>query len=501
MEGFINALGIMFTPTSLLYVLLGVAAGILGGALPGVSTVMTVALLLPLTYTMPPEMAIMTLCAIQVGATYGGSISASLLNIPGTPASAATAIEGYAITKNGEAKTSVGLGAVSSFVGSVIGIILLITTTPLMVKLAMKFGPWEFFWFSMFGLVICANLSRGSFLKGIIGAVFGIIIALIGLDPIFGEQRFTFGQINLLDGINLVPAMIGLYGMSEVLNNLRLNDEADVAPLDGGRLFPYDIVLKHWLLTIRVSILGFLVGVVPGVGANIASWVGYDHARSGSKNPEKFGVGSYEGLIGSEAANNACVPGSYAPLLALAIPGDNVTAMILGALIIYGVQPGPTFLIQQPHWLYMIALAMLVATIVFVIIGPSCARFFMKSVTMPTPAIMTIVATLCVIGSFAAGQRVFDVYVMFTFGLLGLYMRKNGFPIAPLLLGMVLGNGIVDTNFRRAMLAGDYSIVPFFTRPISLVLMAIVIIMVVMQIRKDFQEKARIKTSTPITPK
>ena len=496
MEKFMLALQIMFTPLSLSYVLIGVCVGIIGGALPGISTVMTLALMLPMTYTMDPAMAVMTLGAITVGSTYGGSISAALLNVPGTPASAATALEGYPMTANGQAKTAVGLGAVASFFGSIIGIILLVTVTPLMVKLAMLFSPWEYFWFAMFGLIICANLSRGNFLKGIIAAVVGILLSQVGMDTICADRRFTFGQTWLLDGFPLIPVMIGLYGMAEVMTNM-INVNATAAKIQGGTLFPFKMVLENFPLVLRVSLLGFVIGVIPGVGANIASWVGYDHAKSTGKFPELFGHGSIEGMIGSEAANNACVPGAYAPLLALGIPGDNGTAMILGALIIYGVTPGPTFLMNQGHWLYMIAISMLIATIVFVLVGAGIGRIFIHALVLPQPIIMTVVSTLCVIGAYSVSKNPVHVYMMFAFGIIGVFMRRQGFPIAPFILGMVLGRDIIDTNFRRAMLAGDLSLVPFFTRPVSAVLLIIILFMIGSELLKKIKNRSAKNNEEP----
>ena len=456
---------------------LGVAVGILGGALPGISTTMTVALLATATYSMDPLWAIVFLASAQVGATYGGSIAATVLNIPGTPASASTAREGYVLTQKGLANKALGVNVFASFVGNTVGVIALLAIMPVVLKLSMKFGPWELFWFAMFGIVICTKLSRANFVKGLIAACFGLMAAFVGLDPIGGTMRLTFGIGYLRNGIPLVPAMIGLYGMSEVFTSL-IDYKPDPVKMEKERLFQHKIWWKYKWMSIRASLLGFIIGLVPGIGANIASWVGYDHAYSGSKYKEEFGNGSIEGLIGSESANNGCVPGAYAPLLALGVPGDAVTAVILGILTIHGVQPGPSFLTNNPQYLYYIALAILFAGVVFLLVGTFVGRGIVKVLTIPLPAIMAGVVVLCAIGGFSSSNRIPDVYIMFVFGIIGLLMKKTNFPIAPMLLGLVVGGELADANFRRAILAGKGSFLPFISRPVSAILVACLLFVV-----------------------
>lgn len=459
----------MLTPYGLGLMCLGVAVGIMGGALPGISTTMTVAMLATATYTMEPLWAIVFLASAQVGATYGGSIAATVLNIPGTPASASTAREAYPLTQQGLAQRALGVNVFSSFVGNTVGSLALLAIMPVMLAVAMKLGPWELFWFAIFGLVICAKLSRADLLKGLIAACFGLMIAFVGLDPINGTARLTFGIRYLRNGISLVPTMIGLYGMSEVFTSL-IDYKLDPVKIQKEPLFQYKIWWKYKWMSLRAAILGFVIGIVPGIGANIASWVGYDHAYSNSKNKELFGHGSVEGLVGSETANNACVPGAYAPLLALGIPGDAVTAVILGILTIHGVQPGPTFLNNNPQYLYDIVFAMLFAGIIFLLVGTFVGRGIVRVLSIPLPAIMAAVVVLCAMGGYSANNRIQDVYLVFIFGIVGMLMKKLDFPIAPMLLGLVVGGSLADANFRRAILAGKGSFLPFFTRPVSVVL-------------------------------
>jgi putative tricarboxylic transport membrane protein len=474
---FSDILSNVFSPEGIFVIFLGVCLGILGGALPGISTTMTVALIATVTYTMDTILAIMLLASAQVGSTYGGSIAATVLNIPGTPSAAATAIEGYLITKKGQGADALAINVVSSFIGNTIGVILLLITIPLIIELAMLFGPWEMFWFSIFGLVICANLSRANFLKGLIAACFGLFLAMVGKDPIGGVPRFTFDSRYLLDGINLIPAMVGLYGMSEVLTSLT-DHKLERLSFQKQKYSSFAMWYKYKWLSIRAAVLGFIIGVVPGIGPNIAAFVGYDHAYSSSKEKEKFGTGHFEGLVGSETANNACAPGTYAPMFVLGVPGDAVTAIILSMLMIHGLQPGPNFLVVNPEFLYNLAISLFIAGIAFLAIGSIIGKGITKILRIPIPAIMAGVALLCVIGSYAVSYSIYDVYLMFVFGILGVFMKKYGFPSAPLILGIVLGGSLIDANFRKGFIAGQQSFEPFFTRPVSIVLILIILFVV-----------------------
>ena len=470
------------TPYGFFLIAIGVAAGILGGALPGVSTTMTVALISVVTYTMDPLWALIMLAATQLGGTYGGSISATVLNIPGTPASAPTAIEGYQLTKKGEAEVALGINVFTSFMGNNMGLVLLLVTMPFFVKLSMMFGPWEMFWFGIFGVFIAANLSEGDTVKGLIAATAGLILGCIGIDPIDGSPRFTFGMTYLAGGIPLIPAMIGLYGFTEVFEGLtdtRINDFPlkKTSLIGAARLW-----WKYRWLSVRTSILGYIIGVAPGIGANVSCWVGYDHAKSSSKEPEKFGKGSIEGLIGSETCNMANVPGAYAPVLSLAVPGDAPTAIMLGILYLHGVRPGPTFLLTNPWWLYQISVALFLAGILFVLIGTYAGKGLVRLfVSTPRTAMAAIVAVLCALGSYAASTNINDIYLAFSFGALGIVMNRLGFPVSPLVLGLILGNDLLDMNFRRALLAGKGSFAPFFTRGISIGMIAFIVFVLVYQ--------------------
>jgi len=464
------------TPYGFLLISIGVAAGILGGSLPGVTTTLTVAMVSVVTYTMDPLWALIMLAATQLGGTYGGSISATVLNIPGNPASAPTAIEGYQLTKKGEAEVALGINVFTSFMGNNLGLILLLVTMPFFVKLSMLFGPWEMFWFGIFGVFIATNLSEGDNLKGLISATFGLILACIGIDPIDGSPRFAFGSTFLAGGIPLIPAMIGLYGFTEVFQGLT-DTRMSKFPLKKTSLIgAARLWWKYRWLSFRTSVLGYIIGVAPGIGANVSCWVGYDHARSTSKEPEKFGKGTIEGLIGSETCNMANVPGAYAPVLSLAVPGDAPTAIMLGILLLHGVRPGPTFLLTNPQWLYQISVSLFLAGILLVFIGTYASKGLIRLfVSTPRTAMAAIVTVLCSLGSYAAATNIEYMYMAFFFGVLGIVMKSLGFPVSPLVLGLILGNDLLDMNFRRALLAGKGSLAPFFTRGISIGMIAFII--------------------------
>ena len=480
--GLIKAFWQLCTPYGLFLIGVGVSVGILGGALPGVSTTMTVALLAVITYQMDPLWAIIMLSATQLGGTYGGSISATVLNIPGTPASAPTAIEGYQLTKKGEAEIALGINVFTSFMGNNLGLVMLLVTMPFFVKLSMMFGPWEMFWFGIFGVFIAANLSEGDALKGLIAATAGLIMGCIGMDPIDASPRFAFGATYLMAGIPLIPAMIGLYGFTEVFAGLTDISVKSFPLKKTSLLGAAKLWWKYRWLSVRTSILGFIIGVAPGIGANVSCWVGYDHARMTSREPENFGKGSIEGLIGSETCNMANVPGAYAPVLSLAIPGDAPTAIMLGILMIHGVRPGPTFLLTNPHWLYEIAMALFLAGILFVVIGTYAGKGLVRLfVNTPRTAMAAIVAVLCSLGAYAANSNVYDVFLAFAFGLLGTVMAALGFPVSPLVMGLILGGDLLDVQFRRALMAGKGSVVPFFTRGVSLALIAFIVAVVFLQ--------------------
>ncbi len=320
----------IFTPARLLLLVGFSFLGLLCGAMPGISSTMTISLLISLTYGMTPFNGLLVLIAAYTASTFGGSLSATLLNVPGTPAAAATALEAYPMAQRGEAGRAIGIATVQSFTGGILGTLILLFSAPLVAE----FGPWEYFWFSIFGIFICANLSGESTIKGLIAGIFGILFSLVGVDPLHGVLRYTFGIHQLEGGISYIPALIGLYGVAEALSEFIKTTEGIVIQPKSGVLPPLKEYLRGLWLSVKVTFLGFLIGALPGTGANIAAWVGYDHAKRVSKHPERFGKGNPEGIVGAETANNACCAGVYLPLLTLAIPGDATTAIVLGMMLV-----------------------------------------------------------------------------------------------------------------------------------------------------------------------
>ncbi len=454
--------------------------GIIIGMLPGLTATMGVALLTTLTFSMAPNNAILILICMYIGAIYGGSRSAILLNIPGTPANAATTVDGYPLALQGRAGEAIGIATTGSFLGSMIGMAAMLVFTPLIGKMALKFQSYEFVWFSIFGIIICGNLTAPKDpLKGWIAGFIGLFVAMIGMEGIHAYVRFSFGNTDLSGGISLIPAMVGTFGFAEIISVMRV-ERYEVVKTKINRVIPrLGEILKYWKTIIRSGLIGTFIGAIPGVGEDIAAWVSYDMAKRGAKKEEKalFGKGSIEGLLASETGNNACVPGAIIPVLTLAIPGSAPAAVLLGAMLIHGVRPGPLIMIEFPTFVYEVVAMVLIATVMMFVLGLSMVRPLVKVLQVPRAKLMPIIFILCVVGSFALQARLFDVGVMIVFGLLGYILREMEYPMAPLVLGIILGD-ILDKNLRRALILSDGNIAPFFTRPISLVLFLLTMVIV-----------------------
>ncbi|MED4582532.1 tripartite tricarboxylate transporter permease [Brevibacillus choshinensis] len=478
MSPLLEVIGELFTWNTLLLFLVGTIIGIIIGALPGFTTTMGVSLLISFTWGMPLAEALVLIVSLHIGGTYGGSTSAIFLNIPGTPASAATSLDGYPMALRGEGGLARGIATIQSFIGSILAAFLFLLATPLLSQFSMNFGSWEYFLLALFGILISANITAESLTKGIIAGIIGLILATVGMDLITGTPRFTFGRSELMDGFSLISVLIGLFGLSEVITAL-----SDLTPpLKAGKVssvMPSMKMLKKFFpLGIRSSFIGALIGAVPGVGADVASWVSYDMAKRRSKEPETFGKGNPEGIVASETANNACVPGSYIPMLTLGIPGDSVTAVIIGGLMLHGLNPGPLLLTEQPFLLYQIFLIILVASFFMLLAGLSFSSIFQRVLLLPKSMVLLLVSVLCVIGTYAVNSRPFDIGIMFLFGLIGYGMKQIGLPAPPMVLGIILGP-MAEQNFRRAMVSADYSFLPFITRPICIILILTILFIVI----------------------
>ncbi len=444
--------------------------GIVIGALPGLTATMGVALMTTLTYRMVPEQAILVLIAVYVGAIYGGSRSAILLNIPGTPANAATTLDGFPLARQGLAGEAMGLATSASVIGTLIGVVFLAALAPLLAEFALSFGSYEYFWLAIFGIVIAGQMtSFDDALKGWIIGFLGLLVAMVGQEGIHAEPRFSFGNSDLAGGIALIPALVGAFGFAEVLSVMK-ERAAVMATGAVDRVVPGLAQMWKYKRTIgRSGIIGTIVGIIPGVGEDIGAWVSYAAARRASKERDQFGKGSREGLIAAETGNNAAIPGALIPALTLAVPGSAPAAVLLAAMLIHGIRPGPLIMIEAPTFVYQVVWMVVLATIAMGILGLALTRPLLTILRVPRERLMPIVFVLCVIGPYAITQRLFDVYVMLFFGIVGFILREMKYPMAPLVLGIILGD-ILDKNLRRALVLSDGDLTPFIFRPISAVL-------------------------------
>jgi putative tricarboxylic transport membrane protein len=468
----------MATGQMLFHVVWATLLGIFVGSLPGLTATMGVALLTTLTYTLDRDAAITVLICMYVGAIYGGSRSAILLNIPGTPASAATALDGYPLAQSGRAGYAMALATAGSAMGTMVGILLLVMLAPPLAEAALSFGSFEFFWLAVFGIVISGQLTGGiSPLKGYVAGLIGLMVAMIGSEGIHAHIRFNFGVPELNGGIGLIPAMVGAFGFAEVLTVMWRAKARVVKSADRpDRILPKLVDLWRYKFTIaRSGVIGTLVGIIPGVGEDIGAWASYAAARRTSKERADFGKGSYEGLTAAETGNSAVVPGALIPALTLAVPGSAPAAVLIAALFIHGVRPGPMIMIEQPDFIYSVAVMLIFATIAIAIFGLFLTRIFVLVLKVPREILMPLVFTLCVIGPYALTQRTFEIWVMVVFGLIGFVLRQMNYPMAPLVLGIILG-ALLDKSLRRGLTLSDGDLTPFFTRPISAVFVIIIIL-------------------------
>jgi len=475
-----HAIAGFLDPLSIGLILLSSLVGVVIGALPGLTATMGIALMTTLTIKMPSNQALLVLICTYVGAIYGGSRSAILLNIPGTPASAASCLDGHALAKQGLAGRAMGIATSGSVIGTLIGMVFLALFTPVLGDLALKFGAYEFFWLALFGVVIAGTLTGDDPLKGWLAGLIGIWCATVGQEAIYAFDRFTFGNRDLAGGFNLVPALVGAFGMAELLVAAR---EKPV-PI---KINPFDSVIpklvdvtRYWRTILRSGVIGTFIGILPGVGEDVAAWSSYAAAKRASKEKELFGKGSIEGLMAAETGDNACVPGAIIPVLTLAIPGSAPAAVLMAAMIIHGVRPGPMIMVEAPTFVYEVVAMMLFATIGILIYGLTLTGFLIRVLSVPKPIIVPIIFVLCVVGSYAISSRLFDVWVMLGFGVLGYVMRRAAFPIAPLVLGLVLGD-LMEKGFRRGLVLSDGELLPFFTRPISAALWITIVVVIALR--------------------
>lgn len=485
-----GALDILINIKALLWILLGTFLGLVFGALPGLSATMAVALLIPLTFYLEPVVAISMLIGAYIGGIAGGAVSAILINIPGTPSSVVTTIDGHPMAVQGKAARALGWAAFSSGWGSIISWMLLVTIAPLLAKICTGFGSPEYAALAFFGLSIIAAVSGDSIMKGIIAGFIGVSMSFVGVDPIWGDLRFTFGSINLMGGISVVSALIGLYSIPQILNSCLDKDNEKLSAKDltiKNIVPPFKEQFAHKINIIRSSLIGTLIGIIPATGGNIAAFLAYDQAKRFSKEPETFGKGNVDGIIASEASNNGVCGGALIPMLTLGIPGDSVTAVLLGGLMIHGIQPGPMLFSDSPAFIGGIFTAVFIATMYMVLLQVFGIKIFVKTLNVPVNYLNAILVVLSLVGSYAIRQNFFDVILTLFFGVVGYILTKAKFPSAPIVLGLVLGS-MFEGEFRRALKLGGGSMSIFFERPIALVIIILAFAIIISTLWKSLKE-------------
>lgn len=475
----LSSLGLALTPINLLLALGGVVIGTIVGALPGLSAAMAIAVLVPFTFTMVPASALIALGAIYTGAIYGGAFSAILVNTPGTPSSIATTFDGFPMAKRGDGNLAVTLATLASVIGGIVGIVFLLLLAPPLAKVALAFGPPEYFWLAVLGLTLISALSTGNMMKGFIGGCIGLLLAMIGVAVVGGDIRFTMNSQTLLGGVSLIPALIGLYCVPVLIDLVATPDpHLKVVPgKEGYRLGEaFGLIWRSKVNTIRSSIIGTVVGILPGAGGSIACLVSYAEARRSSKTPERFGQGDPDGVIATETANNATVGGGFIPTLVLGIPGTPPDAIILGALLVQGIRVGPSLFTQQSPIVYTFVFGLLIATLLMLPAGLLLGRYAYRSiVATPKSVLVPLVAFLTVIGSFMIHNNPDDILLMVVLGIIGWGLGRLGFTASPIVLGLVLGQ-IAEQGFVQAYLIGSAQnnlLEMYFGRPISLTIVAV----------------------------
>lgn len=486
-------------PQLLLLVGLGTLAGVYVGAIPGLSVTMAVSILISFTFSWDVYPAISLMIGIYMGGVYGGSRTAILLNIPGAPSAIATALDGYPMAQRGEAGVAIGVTTVMSFFGGLLGIGVLALAAPLVSDFALKFQPRDYMLLAVLGILLVGSLSGGSLLKGIFAGAFGIALGAVGMDPLTFTERFTFDLQIMRGGVNFIAVMIGMFGVSEALNQLHHVNTAAVKQKIGRIVPSWSAVRRHLPLSLQTSSIGVIIGALPGTGGDIAALMAYDHAKRVTKDPEvPFGEGAMEGLVAPETANNAAVGGAFIPMMTLGIPGDAVTAIMIGALFIHGLNPGPMLMIDQPDMFWFIVGALVTANFFMLLFGLTGIRIFTKIVEMPRAVLIPLILLLSIVGAFAVNNSITDVYWMLGFGVLGYFMRFYGYPLGPVILGVILSR-LLDDNWRRAIISEREDLGRFFhgvfTSPVSCVLFIAVILIFVSQTPLWPKIKSRLRSA------
>lgn len=485
----------LLDPTILLLIFAGTVFGVVIGALPGLTSTMGVALLVPITFGMSPAAGLALLGAIYCSSTYSGAISAILINIPGTPSNCCTLLDGYPMTKRGESSLAIALATSASAVGGFLSVFALLFLAPPLAEFALQFGAQEYFLLAICGVSVIASLSETNMIKGLWSGALGLFLSIIGMHPITGDIRFTMGIAELYNGLSLVIALIGLYSIPEVIESLQSlrGKVTQSGAVGAGLIKDLLAVFKHKILIARATIIGIIVGIIPGAGCSIASFIAYDDAKRVSKHPEIFGTGCEEGVIASETSNNAVVGGSLVPALTLGIPGNAVSAVLLGGLMVHGLKPGPALFTENADIVYTFIMSLFVSNLVFIPVGLFIARFGVKLIEIPAAILSPLVIGLAVIGSYAINMSVVEIFLMIAVGLIGFLMKFFDVPREPLVLGLVLGS-MAEGELARAMALAHGSVMSLlqsmFTSPLSLIIIALTAFSLWKGVKNQFLKKA-----------
>jgi putative tricarboxylic transport membrane protein len=469
MDALVTAFGLVFQPYVLMVILLSALYGLFVGAIPGLTATMATALLVPVTFFMAPVPAVAAIVTATAMAIFSGDIPSALLRMPGTPASAAYTDEAFLLTRKGQAELALGAGLVFSVLGGIFGVLVLIVAAPALAEVALKFSSFEYFWLVMLGFTCAIFIAGSDPLKGLVSLLLGLMVSTVGLENAAGAPRYTFGNAELTGGIPLIPLMIGMFAVSEILRYAAVVDKPLMAtdqPIHNVFTGMWGLLKKYPLQLLRGSALGTVVGALPGAGADIAAWMSYAMSKRFSKEPEKFGTGHVEGIVESGAANNSALGGAWIPALVFGIPGDSITAIAIGVLYLKGMNPGPTLFVNNPQNIYAVFIVFILAQLLMLPLGWMAIKVAKRILRIPASVLMPLILLFCVVGSFAINNSLFGVVVMLVAGVIGFLMERWGFPVAPTILGVVLGT-MLEEHFFSSLIKADGNFLVFFERPIA----------------------------------
>jgi len=469
MDALIQAFGLVFDPFVLAVIALSAVFGMFVGAMPGLTATMATALLVPVTFFMPPVPALGAIVTATAMAIFAGDIPAAMLRMPGTPASAAYADESYEMTKKGQLNLNMGVNLVFSVAGGLVGVAFLIAFAPMLAELAINFSSFEYFWLTCLGLTCAVFLTNADAVKGFLSLFFGLLLATVGIDPSAGFPRFTFGEVELMQGVNFIATMIGMFAISELLRGvISVRDAGHAVVHQVGNMFRGlgAIWRRYWFNFLRGSGIGVVIGALPGAGADIAAWISYAVSKRFSKEPQKFGTGHVEGIVDSTSANNSALAGAWIPALVFGIPGDSITAIVIGVLYMKNMNPGPMVFTENPQFIYAVFLIFILANLLMLPLGWAAIKSARQMLRTPRNILLPLILLFCIVGSFAMTNSLYGVSMMLAMGLFGWFLEEHGIPVAPLILGLVLGE-MMEQTFVQSMIKADGHWIDFFTRPIA----------------------------------